>query len=96
MHDASSTTILGGGQCAAERTGTPPRPGPSAGAVTGLGQTVAGGVPDSISQYLPVVIITGLAAMLFMIGYARIGVTMIGTATLPRWTGVLVAHAAGS
>jgi hypothetical protein len=44
---------------------------------------------------LPVVIITGLAAILFMIGYALIGVTMIGTATLPRWTGVLVARRRG-
>ena len=64
-------------------------------------------VLDFTNQYLPVVIITGLAAMLavviitglaailFMIGYALIGVTMIGTATLPRWTGVLVARRRG-
>ena len=40
---------------------------------------------------LPVVIINGLAAVLFMIGYALFGVAMIRTATLPRWAGVLVA-----
>jgi hypothetical protein len=48
-------------------------------------------VLDSISQYLPVVIINGLAAILFMIGYIMLGVAMIRTATLPRWSGVLVA-----
>jgi hypothetical protein len=48
-------------------------------------------VLDSISQYLPVVIINGLAAILFMIGYVLFGVAMIRTATLPRWAGVLVA-----
>jgi hypothetical protein len=48
-------------------------------------------VLDSINQYLPVVIINGLAAVLFMIGYVLFGVAMIRTATLPRWSGVLVA-----
>jgi hypothetical protein len=48
-------------------------------------------VLDSINQYLPVVIINGLAAILFMIGYIMLGVAMIRTATLPRWSGVLVA-----
>jgi hypothetical protein len=48
-------------------------------------------VLDSISQYLPVVIVNGLAAILFMIGYVLFGVAMIRTATLPRWAGVLVA-----
>ena len=48
-------------------------------------------VLDSISQYSPVVIINGLAAVLFMIGYVLFGVAMIRTATLPRWSGVLVA-----
>jgi hypothetical protein len=48
-------------------------------------------VLDSINQYLPVVIINGLAAILFMIGYALFGIAMIRTATLPRWSGVLVA-----
>jgi hypothetical protein len=48
-------------------------------------------VLDSISQYLPVVIVNGLAAILFMIGYALFGVAMIRTATPPRWAGVLVA-----
>jgi hypothetical protein len=48
-------------------------------------------VLDSISQYPPVVMINGLAAVLFMIGYVLFGVAMIRTATLPRWSGVLVA-----
>jgi hypothetical protein len=48
-------------------------------------------VLDSISQYSPVVIINGLAAVLFMIGYVLFGVAMIKTAALPRWAGVLVA-----
>jgi hypothetical protein len=38
-----------------------------------------------------VVIINGLAAVLFMIGYVLFGIAMIRTATLPRWSGVLVA-----
>ena len=48
---------------------------------------------DTISQYSPVVIINGLAAILFMIGYVLFGVAMIQirTATLPRWAGILVA-----
>jgi hypothetical protein len=37
------------------------------------------------------VIVNGLAAILFMIGYPLFGVAMIRTATLPRWSGVLVA-----
>ena len=37
------------------------------------------------------VIINGLAAILFMIGYILFGTAMIRTATLPRWSGVLVA-----
>jgi hypothetical protein len=48
-------------------------------------------VLDAISRYQPVVIINGLAAILFMIGYALFGVAMIRTAILPRWSGVLVA-----
>jgi hypothetical protein len=48
-------------------------------------------VLDSINQYMPVVIINGLAAILFMIGYILFGIAMIRTATLPRWSGVLVA-----
>ena len=51
-------------------------------------------VLNSISQYLPVLIINGLAAVLFMIGYALFGIAMIRTATLPRWSGVLVAMGA--
>jgi hypothetical protein len=48
-------------------------------------------VLDSINQYSPVVIVNGLAALLFMIGYLLFGVAMIRTSTLPRWAGVLVA-----
>jgi hypothetical protein len=51
-------------------------------------------VLESINQYLPVVIINGLAAILFMIGFALFGVAMVKTATLPRWSGVLVAMGA--
>jgi hypothetical protein len=46
---------------------------------------------DSINQYVPVVIINGLAAILFMIGYVLLGVAMVRTAALARWAGVLVA-----
>jgi hypothetical protein len=48
-------------------------------------------VLDSINQYPPVVIINGLAAILFMIGYGLFGVAMTRTPTLPRWAGILVA-----
>jgi hypothetical protein len=48
-------------------------------------------VLDSISRYSPVVIVNGLAAILFMIGYVLFGIAMIKVATLPRWSGVLVA-----
>jgi hypothetical protein len=51
-------------------------------------------VLNSISQYLPVLIINGLAAVLFIIGYALFGIAMIRTATLPRWSGALVAMGA--
>ena len=51
-------------------------------------------VLDSIGQYLPVLIINGSAASFFMIGYLLFGVAMIRTATLPRWSGVLVAMGA--
>jgi len=53
-------------------------------------------VLDSLNQYSSVVIINGLAAILFMIDYVLFGVTMIRTATLPRWSGVLVAVGAPS
>ena len=43
-------------------------------------------VLDSINQYSPVVIINGLAAILFMIDCALFGVTMVRTATLPQWS----------
>ena len=48
---------------------------------------------DSISQYPPMVIINGLAAILFMIGYVLLGVAMIRTVTLRHWSGVLAAVA---
>jgi hypothetical protein len=48
-------------------------------------------VLHSISQYLPVVIINGLAGILFMIGYILLGIAMIRTGTFPRWSGVLIA-----
>jgi len=48
-------------------------------------------VLDSINQYSPVVIISGLAAILFMIGYVLLGVAMIRTVTLRHWSGVLAA-----
>jgi hypothetical protein len=48
-------------------------------------------VLDSINQYSPVVVVNGLAAILFMLGYVLFGIAMIRTATPPRWSGVLVA-----
>lgn len=51
---------------------------------------------DSISQCSPVVIVNGLAAILFMIGYVLFGVAMIRTAALPRWSGVLPAPGGGA
>ena len=48
-------------------------------------------VLDAISQYSPVVIVNGLAAILFMIGYVLFGIAMIRVTTLPRWSGALVA-----
>ena len=43
---------------------------------------------------LRVVIVNGLAATLFLIGYVLLGIAMLRTATLPRWSGVLVAMGA--
>jgi hypothetical protein len=43
------------------------------------------------SELVQRVIINGLAAILFMIGYILLGIAMIRTSTLPRWSGVLVA-----
>ena len=48
-------------------------------------------VLDAIIQYWPVVVINGLAAITFMIGYILFGIAMTKTATLPRFAGVLVA-----
>ena len=46
---------------------------------------------NAIEQYSPVVVINGLAAILFMIGYLLFGIAMAKTATLPRLSGVFVA-----
>ena len=46
---------------------------------------------DAIGRYWPVVVINGLAAILFMIGYLLFGIAMAKTATLPRLSGILVA-----
>jgi hypothetical protein len=48
-------------------------------------------VLDAINQYNPVVIISGLAAICFIVGYAIFGTAMTRTVTLPRLSGVLVA-----
>jgi hypothetical protein len=48
-------------------------------------------VLDAINQYNPVVIINGLAAICFIVGYAIFGIAMTRTVTLPRLPGVLVA-----
>jgi hypothetical protein len=48
-------------------------------------------VLDSIIQYQPVVVVNGLAAVAFIIGYAVLGIAMARTATIPRLAGVLVA-----
>ena len=42
-------------------------------------------VLDAIAQYWPVVVINGLAAITFMIGYVLFGIAMTKTATLPRF-----------
>jgi hypothetical protein len=48
-------------------------------------------VLDAISQYSPVVVTNGLAAICFIAGYAIFGIAMTKTVTLPRLSGVLVA-----
>ena len=50
-------------------------------------------VLDVIAQYPPVIGISGLAAITFMIGYLLFGIAMIRTASLPRLAGILVAWA---
>jgi hypothetical protein len=45
--------------------------------------------PVTAIRYVPN--INGLAAIAFMVGYALFGIAMIRTATLPRWSGMLVA-----
>jgi hypothetical protein len=46
---------------------------------------------DAYGEYLPVAVINGLAAITFIIGYILFGIAMTKTATLPRFSGVLVA-----
>src|SRR3954454_3111359 len=48
-------------------------------------------VLDSVSQYLPVVVVNGLAAIAFLVGYALFGIAMTRARTLPRLAGILVA-----
>jgi hypothetical protein len=48
-------------------------------------------VLDAITEYGPVVVSNGLAAVAFMVGYALFGSAMARTATLPRLSGVFVA-----
>ena len=48
-------------------------------------------VLDAIAQYWPVAVVNGLAAITSIIGYILFGIAMTKTATLPRWSGVLVA-----
>ena len=48
-------------------------------------------VLDSITEYPPVVGVNGLAALAFMVGYLLLGIAMIRSSALPRWSGVLVA-----
>jgi hypothetical protein len=55
-----------------------------------LGQAVAGSAGPHTAT-LAVVIINGLAGILFMIGYVLFGIAMIRTGAMPRWCGILVA-----
>jgi hypothetical protein len=48
-------------------------------------------VLDSINRYQPVVVVNGLAALAFIIGYAVLGIAMTRTATIPRLAGLFVA-----
>jgi hypothetical protein len=50
------------------------------------------GVLDALNQYPPVVVVNGLAAIAFMIGYLLFGIAMLrATPTWPRLAGILVA-----
>lgn len=51
----------------------------------------APGVLDSLIRYQPVVVVNGLAAIAFMIGYLVFGIAMARTPTIPRLAGFLVA-----
>ena len=48
-------------------------------------------VLDSITEYPPVVGVNGVAALAFMVGYLLLGIAMIRSSALARWSGVLVA-----
>ena len=46
---------------------------------------------DSLIRYQPVVVVNGLAAIAFMIGYLVFGIAMARSPTIPRLAGFLVA-----
>jgi hypothetical protein len=48
-------------------------------------------VLDSLTRYQPVIVVNGLAAIAFMIGYVLFGIAMAWTPTVPRLAGLLVA-----
>lgn len=48
-------------------------------------------VLDSLNQYEPVIVVNGLAAIVFMIGYVLFGIAMTRTGSIPRLAGMLVA-----
>jgi hypothetical protein len=46
---------------------------------------------DAITVYLPVVIFNGLAAIVFIVGYATLGIAVAKARVFPRWSGILIA-----
>lgn len=48
-------------------------------------------VLDSITEYAPVVVVNGVAALAFMVGYLLFGIAMIRSTALPNGPGFLVA-----
>lgn len=46
---------------------------------------------DGIVSYTPVVVLNGLAAIGFMVGFLIFGIAIARSTSLPRWTGVLIA-----
>src|SRR4051794_31783987 len=47
-------------------------------------------VLDSLNRYRPVIVVNGLAAILFMVGYVLFGLAIVRTPTSPRLAGLLV------